>query len=52
MSSFKLYGFFYSSASWRVRIAMALKDIPHDSSFVNLSSGMQYSPEYSAINPG
>ncbi len=39
MCTFQLYGFFYSSASWRVRIAMALKEIPYQKSYVNLSKG-------------
>ena len=52
MQPLTLYGFFYSSASWRVRIALALKGIPYEKAFVNLSKGEQFSEEYKKINGG
>jgi maleylacetoacetate isomerase len=49
----KLYNYFRSSAAYRVRIALALKDIPFDSVFVHLSKdgGHHKRPEYRAVNP-
>ena len=49
----KLYNYFRSSAAYRVRIALELKDIPFDSVFVHLSKdgGQHKQPEYRAINP-
>jgi maleylpyruvate isomerase len=47
----KLYGYFRSSAAYRVRIALALKGLPVETVFVHLMKGEQYSPEYTRINP-
>ncbi|AGW93338.1 maleylacetoacetate isomerase [Cupriavidus sp. DF5525] len=47
----ELYNFFNSSAAYRVRIAMALKNIPWDHVGVNLRAGEQHRPEYGALNP-
>ena len=49
----KLYGFFRSSAAYRVRIALNLKKLPYAQSSVHLSrdGGWQWSEEYRAINP-
>jgi maleylacetoacetate isomerase len=49
----KLYNYFRSSAAYRVRIALALKDIPYDSVFVHLAKdgGHHKRPEYKAVNP-
>jgi maleylpyruvate isomerase len=49
----KLYTFFRSSAAFRVRIALNLKAIPHEESFVHLSKdgGQNRKPEYRAVNP-
>jgi len=49
----KLYNYFRSSAAYRVRIALDLKDIPYDSVFVHLSKdgGHHKRPEYRAVNP-
>ncbi len=49
----RLYGFFRSSASYRVRIALNLKGLAYDYSPVNLrlGDGEQYSPAYRALNP-
>ncbi|HUP91928.1 MAG TPA: maleylacetoacetate isomerase [Solimonas sp.] len=49
----KLYTFWRSSASYRVRIALNLKGLPHELIPVNIvkDGGAQYSPEYRALNP-
>lgn len=46
-----LYSYFYSSASWRVRTVLALKNIPHKYETVHLLDNKQHSEEYSQINP-
>lgn len=46
-----LYGFWRSSASFRVRVALRLKDIPFQEKVVNLEAGEQRSPSYLALNP-
>ncbi|XP_067941550.1 maleylacetoacetate isomerase-like [Watersipora subatra] len=48
-----LYSYFRSSASWRVRIALALKGIDYDYSAVHLvkDGGEQHKDEYRAMNP-
>ncbi|MBI5110222.1 MAG: maleylacetoacetate isomerase [Rhodocyclales bacterium] len=49
----KLYSYFRSSASFRVRIALALKGLPYDYMPVHLvkGGGQQFSAEYKAMNP-
>jgi maleylacetoacetate isomerase len=47
----KLYGYFRSSAAYRVRIALALKGLQVETAFVHLMKGEQYSAEYTRINP-
>lgn len=49
----KLYSYFRSSAAYRVRIALALKNLPFDTVPVNLVNhgGEQKLPDYTAINP-
>jgi maleylacetoacetate isomerase len=49
----KLYGYFRSSASYRVRIALNLKNLPYESVPVHLvkDGGQQFSPEYLQLNP-
>ena len=51
MSRPLLHDYFRSSASYRVRIALNLKDVDHDSVSVDLRSGDQRSHEYKASNP-
>ena len=46
---FTLYTYWRSSASWRVRIALALKNIPYESKAVNLLKGGQVR-QYSIFN--
>lgn len=38
-----LYSYFRSSTAWRVRIALNLKNIPHEFKFVHLVKGEQKS---------
>ena len=47
----KLYGFWRSLASCRVRIALRLKDIPFEEVPINLLKGDQHAEGYRAINP-
>lgn len=47
----KLFGYWRSSASYRVRIALALKSIDYDYEPVNLLQGQQRSPDYLSKNP-
>ncbi|MEM1193052.1 MAG: maleylacetoacetate isomerase [Pseudomonadota bacterium] len=47
----KLYGYWRSSATWRVRIALALKGLTAEYVPVNLLAGAQTEPGYTAINP-
>jgi len=47
----QLYGYFRSSASFRVRIALALKGLPYDYKPVHLPRSEQLTPEFAAIAP-
>ena len=49
----KLYGYFRSSAAYRVRIALNLKGLAYDTAPVHLTrnGGWQWSEEFRAINP-
>jgi hypothetical protein len=47
----KLYTYYRSQASFRVRIALNLKGIARDDSFLYLEKGDQFAAEYRAINP-
>ncbi len=47
----KLYGYWRSSATYRVRIALALKGLDYDYAPVNLLEGEQTSEAYLARNP-
>jgi maleylpyruvate isomerase len=47
----KLYGFFRSSASYRVRIALNLKGLDYEQASIRLAKGEQYQPPFSAISP-
>ncbi|MFL9926229.1 maleylacetoacetate isomerase [Herbaspirillum lusitanum] len=48
-----LYGYFRSSASYRVRIALHLKKLPFDTVPVHLlnQGGEQFKPDFSEMNP-
>ena len=47
----KMYGFWRSAASFRVRIAMNLKGLSHDDTYLHLEKGDQFDPAYKALNP-
>jgi len=49
----KLYSYYRSSAAYRVRIALALKDIAYETVVVNLRdrSHLQRHPDYLKVNP-
>ncbi|MBM6594339.1 maleylacetoacetate isomerase [Microvirga pudoricolor] len=47
----KLYGYFRSSAAYRVRIALHLKGLSYDAIPVNLLKGEQTGVAYKAVNP-
>jgi maleylpyruvate isomerase len=47
----KLYGFWRSSAAYRVRIALALKNLSYEYISIDLAHGAQNEPEYGVINP-
>jgi maleylpyruvate isomerase len=47
----KLFGYYRSSAAYRVRIALNLKGLEVDHRFVHLRKGEQSAPEYGALNP-
>lgn len=48
-----LYSYWRSSCSWRVRIALNLKEIPYDIKAISLikSGGEQHCNEYREVNP-
>nr|AEB77870.1 zeta class glutathione S-transferase protein [Bruguiera gymnorhiza] len=50
-SKLKLYSYWRSSCSHRVRIALNLKGLCYDYVPVNLAKGEQYSPEFLKLNP-
>ncbi|MGH7932764.1 MAG: maleylacetoacetate isomerase [Candidatus Binataceae bacterium] len=47
----KLYNYFRSSASYRVRIAASLKELSYDYVSVNLMKRESHTPDYLALNP-
>jgi maleylacetoacetate isomerase len=47
----KLYGFWRSLATFRVRIALNLKNLPFEEVSIDLLGGQQRSPDYAATNP-
>jgi maleylacetoacetate isomerase len=47
----KLYTYYRSQASFRVRIALNLKGIAREDSFLHLEKGDQFAATYRAINP-
>jgi maleylacetoacetate isomerase len=53
VKSLRLYGYWRSSASYRVRIALELKGLSYDYLPVHLlaGGGQQFSPAYLALNP-
>lgn len=49
--SIKLYNYFRSSASFRVRIALEVKGLPYDYAPVHLLKGEQLAPDFVKLNP-
>ena len=47
----KLYTYYRSQASFRVRIAMNLKGLAREDTYLHLEKGDQYDPAYKALNP-
>ncbi len=47
----KVYGYFRSSAAYRLRIALRLKGLEAEQAFVQLRRNEQLSPEYRRLNP-
>jgi maleylacetoacetate isomerase len=47
----KLYGFWRSLATYRVRVALALKGLKTEDVSINLLQGMQHGDAYKAVNP-
>lgn len=47
----KLFGFFRSSAAFRVRIALNLKGLAYETAFIHLRRGDQRAADYLAVNP-
>lgn len=46
-----LYGYFRSTAAYRVRIALGLKGLSAEGKYIHLRKGEQTKPEYRKINP-
>jgi maleylacetoacetate isomerase len=47
----KLYTYYRSQATFRVRIALNLKGLKREDAFIHLERGDQYAPQYKAVNP-
>jgi maleylacetoacetate isomerase len=47
----KLYGYFRSSAAFRVRIALNLKKLDYENAFIHLRRNDQSAPEFLGVNP-
>src|SRR6202049_2142735 len=47
----KLYGFWRSLATYRVRAALALKEVEAEQQYINLLQGVQHGDDYKAVNP-
>jgi maleylacetoacetate isomerase len=47
----KLYGFWRSLATYRVRVALALKRVEAEQHYINLLQGVQHGDDYKAVNP-
>ncbi|GGE57114.1 maleylacetoacetate isomerase [Actibacterium pelagium] len=48
----KLYGYWRSTTSYRVRIALNLKGLDYDQTSVDLVAGEQQDADYATLNPG
>ncbi len=50
LEGMKLFNYFRSSASFRVRIALALKGLPYDYEAIHLAKGQQKEPKYAGVS--
>ncbi len=46
----QVYGFWRSIASFRVRVALRLKELPFEETSIDILSGEQFKPDYAAVN--
>ena len=46
-----LHGYYRSSAAYRVRIALNLKGLAYEKTFIHLRDGVQFSDDYARLNP-
>lgn len=46
-----LYGYWRSSAAYRLRIALNLKGVPHERVSINLKAGEQHGEAWRAMQP-
>ena len=51
MTTFRLYGFWRSMATYRVRVALNLKGVKAEEVALDLNAGDQFDPNFLAINP-
>jgi glutathione S-transferase len=51
MEDISLYGYWRSSATWRVRLMFGLKDIKYQLQITNLLKGEQKTEDYEKLNP-
>jgi maleylacetoacetate isomerase/maleylpyruvate isomerase len=51
LMTMKLYGFWRSLATYRVRVALALKGLEAEQQYINLLQGVQHGDDYKAVNP-
>ena len=49
--SIKVYGFWRSIASFRIRVALKLKALPFEEISIDILQGEQFKPGYDAVNP-
>ena len=49
--SIKVYGFWRSIASFRIRVALKLKELPFEEVSIDILQGEQFKPGYDAVNP-